>query len=87
MEKLPIRFSTWTVMEGKKKKVVDDIMVKGTHEHIPQLATSNHYLSRVYAEVYGKDKWKKYYDKKTLRVLRIVLKDKTFGYSQVGIDG
>jgi hypothetical protein len=87
MEKLPIRFSTWTVMEGKKKREVDDIMVKGYHEHIPQIAASKLYLSRLYGEVYGKDKWKKYYEKNTLRVLRIVLKDTIHGLSQVGIDG
>lgn len=83
MSKLPIRMSTWHVKDTStnKKIVLKEIMVAGEKKHLPLMATSEVYLLRVYRRVFGKRTiFNAVFKKKRLKVLKIELDEKIFGY-------
>lgn len=82
--KKPIRFSKWTVQEGKNKNkihVIDEIIVSGNEEDIELIKKNSLYLGNVYRAVYGKERFIEKRKQSTLTVLKVSLHDKILGYT------
>jgi hypothetical protein len=67
------------IKDTKKKFIVQDIVVSGTHEDIPRMINSPNYLFRVFSSIFGKEKaWSKISEGK-YEVIKIELNKETKG--------
>jgi len=80
----PIRFSTWTLSNRKKRSevhVVKEIIVSGTEEDIEEIKKDLLYLGNVYKSIYGKEKYLAKRKEGDLIVTKIELSEKILGYT------
>jgi hypothetical protein len=78
----PIRFATIESVDRRNNKAYKTkLLVAGTEDDIIDIITNNHYLSRMYMEIFKKQ-WMKSKNNNLLRITNITLDEQIFGYGK-----